>query len=476
MVQLLRRMSPPRLFTLLSFLLIALLVASTGLVLTNFFRQAIIDREGIIIRDFAQSIAAREVAFGDLEHFTGAKAQEHFQRGFAVLAALSDVVRVKVFNRWNELVWSDEPSLIGVQAVRGRAVQRAFEGEHTVVFYASGHRGPHDDLPDLPLVEFYVPILVASADGGPPIIAGALAMYRSAEKLNATLERGVYLVWGVTAVGGLTLYIALFALFRSVYRRQREAESRLSQLTHEHERLVQLEKLSAIGRMMGEIAHQINNPLVGVMNLAQLAEREQGNPERTRELLADIRRAGDHCRTFVQRMLAYTKIARFECQDTELQALVAETVQLFREAAGDHHVTVEAPEQPVRMCVDPTLIRHALFNLLTNAAQVNPPDGRIVLRLAPDRSGSPGRRGWSLSVIDEGTGIAEENRDQLFTPFFTTRPGGTGLGLSVCEHIAVQHGGQMSATNDPSGGACFTLWLPETSPDCGDATNDSDCR
>jgi signal transduction histidine kinase len=468
MVRLMRRISPPRLFTLLSFLLIVLLVASTGLVLTSFFRQAIIDREGIIIRDFAQSIAAREVGLSDLENFTDVEAHERIERGFAVLAALSEVVRIKVFNRRNELAWSDDPSIIGEQAVRGRAVQRAFEGQHTVVFYASGHHGPHADLPELPLVEFYVPILVASAHGDPPVIAGVLAMYRSAEKLNATLDRGVYLVWGLTAVGGLALYIALFALFRSVYRRQREAESRLSRLTHEHERLVQLEKLSAVGRMMGEIAHQINNPLVGVMNLAELAEREQGNPRRTRELLSDIRRAGSHCRTFVQRMLAFTKIARFEFHETEMQTLIGETVQLFREAAGEHEVTVETPAHPVWLCVDATLIGHALFNLLTNAAQANPPGGRILLRLAP----APG--GWSLSVMDEGTGIAQKNRDQLFTPFFTTRPGGTGLGLSVCEHIAVQHGGYMNADNNSSGGACFSLWLPETGPECSDAANHSD--
>jgi signal transduction histidine kinase len=468
MLQLLRRMSPLRLFTLVSFLLIALLVASTGFVLTNFFRQAMIDREGVIIRDFAQSIAAVELRPGDLENFTGPAPQARFERSFGLLAALSDVVRIRVFNRRNELVWSDEPSLIGAQAVRGHAVQHAFEGRHTVVFYPSGHRGPHTDLPDLPVVEFYVPILVTPAHGGQPIIAGALAMYRSAEELNMTLVRGVYLVWGLTAAGGMALYLALFALFRSVYRRQREAESRFSRLTHEHERMVQLEKLSAMGRMMGEIAHQINNPLVGVMNLAQLAEREQGNPQRTRELLADIRRAGDHCRTFVQRMLSFTKIARFEYHETEVQGLMAETVQLFRETAGGHEVTVEAPRDPLRLCVDPTLIRHALFNLLTNAAQANPPGGRILLRLAPDHDG------WSLSVIDEGPGIAEENRDQLFTPFFTTRPAGTGLGLSVCQHIAVRHGGHMIAENAPSGGACFTLWLPETNPECADATNHPD--
>ena len=98
----------------------------------------------------------------------------------------------------------------------------------------------------------------------------------------------------VTAAGGIVLFGALFALFRSVWRGREEAESRLMRLSGEHQRIIHLEKLSAAGAMVGEVAHQINNPLVGVINLAQLAEREADNSALTRELLTDIKRAGEH--------------------------------------------------------------------------------------------------------------------------------------------------------------------------------------
>ena len=89
-------------------------------------------------------------------------------------------------------------------------------------------------------------------------------------------------------------------------------------LDTEHRRILQLEKLSALGTMVGGIAHQLNNPLVGVVNLAQLAEREADDPARTRELLGEIRSAGEDCRAFVKRMLEFSKVSCFESKPTPM--------------------------------------------------------------------------------------------------------------------------------------------------------------
>ena len=141
-------------------------------------------------------------------------------------------------------------------------------------------------------------------------VMGAVAIYRSADDLTRTLRRGIFLLWLVTALGGTLLFFALFRLFSAVYRGQREAESQFAKLSSEHERIVQMEKLSAMGRMVSEIAHQINNPLVGVINLAQRAEAQTDQPERVKMLLGEIIKAGEHCRGFVQRMLRFTQLGR----------------------------------------------------------------------------------------------------------------------------------------------------------------------
>jgi signal transduction histidine kinase len=111
----------------------------------------------------------------------------------------------------------------------------------------------------------------------------------------------------------------------------------------------------------------------------------------------------------------------------------------------------------VALHADPLLIRNALFNLIHNAAQADP-DGRVAVKISlRERDGVPG---CDISISDSGPGISRDVKDKMFTPFFTTRQGGTGLGLSVAQHIAVEHGGSIEAENAPEGGARFTLWLP----------------
>jgi signal transduction histidine kinase len=107
--------------------------------------------------------------------------------------------------------------------------------------------------------------------------------------------------------------------------------------------------------------------------------------------------------------------------------------------------------------VDPVLMRHALFNLMHNAA-LSEPKGPVAVSLAlEDRKDVSG---CQIAVSDSGSGIKPDVAAKLFTPFFTTRPGGTGLGLSVAQHIVAQHGGSIQAENKPGGGARFVIWLP----------------
>lgn len=265
--------------------MIAIMVTGTGITLSGFLRQAIIDREALIIRDYVQALASQES--------TGEQSQR-----FTPLAEMADAVRVKLFDRQGEVIWSSDTRFIGTRAIKTQAFDAAAKGDIGVVFYAEEELpGEPGDINTTPVVEFYVPISIAGKESPP--LNGVLALYRSALSLNFQIRRAILLQWLVIALGGLLLYGALFALFRSALKRQHHAETALSRLNIEHKRIVQMEKLSATGQMIGEIAHQINNPLVGVMNLAQLAEREADDPVRTRELLAQIQQAGSHCRGFV---------------------------------------------------------------------------------------------------------------------------------------------------------------------------------
>ena len=293
---------------------------------------------------------------------------------------------------------------------------------------------------------------------------GDLIVVRDISALKSTFN------WSIVAVTVISLLVAsgvlgvfYLALDRveADYRHKHELEHQLLRFNAEYGRILQLEKLSALGTMVGGIAHQLNNPLVGVVNLTQLAEREADDPVRTRELLHEIRSAGEDCRAFVKRMLAFSKSSSFESKPTVMATLIDDTVLLFRQTENKHlQVKVHLPVEPVVLKVDPILIRHALFNLMMNAAQASrSTDTEMTISLEPDTDG------WSLAVSDQGCGMTPEVIEHIFVPFYTTHSDGTGLGLPVVQHVALLHGGQVNVKSAPGHGTRIAIWLPATLTD-----------
>ncbi|MDO8787951.1 MAG: ATP-binding protein [Sulfuritalea sp.] len=298
---------------------------------------------------------------------------------------------------------------------------------------------------------------------------GKLVAIRDITALKSTFNWSIVAVTAISLLSALGMlgvfYLALDRVERD-YRRQHDLEHQLLRFNAEYGRILQLEKLSALGTMVGGIAHQLNNPLVGVVNLAQLAERGVDDPARTRELLREIRGAGEDCRAFVKRMLAFSKVSCFDSKATPMAALIEDTVLLFRQTENRHlPVEVKLPEEPVVLTVDPILIRHALFNLLVNAAQATSDNGAIVISLERENDPERGVPGWSLAVSDHGRGMSPEVMEKIFVPFYTTHSDGTGLGLPVVQHVALLHNGQVSVSSQSGHGTRIAMWLPNSLPE-----------
>lgn len=455
--------SPRRLFAIISLLMIVVMLTATGFTQAPFFRQAIIDREAVIVRDMVNALVVEHgLSASDLDSYDETVSRLHLNQSFNALKSLSDVVHIKVFNRDDKIAWSDDSNLLGTKrTAHMEHLTRAMHGKIEAVFNPAKHNSNvFDQGPAAPAtIEFYVPLLPTMANQS-AVVIGVLSLYRSPDHLNETIRHGLYLLWAIIGAAGLILFVALFTLFNKVYSRQKNAELQFSKLTAEHQRIVQLEKLSAMGALVGEIAHQLNNPLVGVLNLTQLAEREAEDPQRVKELLAEVRKAGIECRDIIQRILRINQISRSEPQATDMKELVRDTIKFCHQSIAPHHILeFDGPSQDVQLNIDPVLVRQALFNLIHNAILAAPESAVTVLLASEQHEGVPGHQ---LSVTDSGHGFDDEVAAKLFTPFFTTRPHphGTGLGLSVAQHIAMKHGGLVRAENLPAGGARFSIWLP----------------
>jgi signal transduction histidine kinase/ActR/RegA family two-component response regulator len=255
-------------------------------------------------------------------------------------------------------------------------------------------------------------------------VIGQVVILRDATALQARFRESLTTVALFVLLAGTMVFGLVYAILGRVerdHRRQREMETQFARLSSEHQRIVQMEKLAEVGRTISEIAHQINNPLVGVINMAQLAEREADDPVRVRELLAEIRSAGDDCHAFVQRMLAFTRLSRIELAPADLSALVRDTIALFAQSTPQcPEIVAGLPDTPVLLDVDAVLVRHALFNLLSNAAAASPPGATVEVTLRPEE-GPERAPGWLLSVRDRGPGLPAGTLDRIFEPFFTTR-------------------------------------------------------
>ena len=224
-------------------------------------------------------------------------------------------------------------------------------------------------------------------------------------------------------------------------------------------RAMQTEKLAAIGQLAAGIAHEINNPLGGILAFTQLMLRDEGRSEQDLEMLGEVERAALRCKRIVGGLLNFSRRRHAGCSSFDLNQLAEDVALLFRpQLKGPATVVLHEELWPVPLMVrgDATEIEQVALNLLVNALQAF--DGRPgTITLRTRRQGEH----VELTTSDDGPGIAPELLSRIFEPTFTTKPPGlgTGLGLAVAWGIAERHGGSLEVKSEPGTGSTFTLRL-----------------
>jgi two-component system NtrC family sensor kinase len=224
--------------------------------------------------------------------------------------------------------------------------------------------------------------------------------------------------------------------------------------------LIQSEKLSALGRMVTAIAHEINNPLTTILGQAQLLLGASDVSPRFRERLVMVSDEAFRAARIVHNLLTFARHSTPERRPCALEETLRWVLELTRHQLkqGGIELVTDFDTCPA-VWVDENQIRQVLLNLVQNAQQAMseaPPPRVLTVRLAE------AEERVRIEVRDTGPGIAPTALAHIFDPFFTTKRSGegTGLGLWVSLNIVEQHGGQLVAENDPERGAVFVLTLP----------------
>ncbi len=223
--------------------------------------------------------------------------------------------------------------------------------------------------------------------------------------------------------------------------------------------LVQAEKMAALGRMAGGVAHEINNPLGGILAFVQLLVRDSGDDPDLRESLDTIEQCTLRCKAIVDNLLSFSRQPRLDARDAvDLNAVAEVAVTLVRldPQAKDADLRLELQANLDRAWGQANLLEQVVVNLLQNALYASNKAGPVVVRTKADRDG------WvRLEVEDSGDGIPADVLPHIFEPFFTTKEvgQGTGLGLSICYGIVEEHGGELGVESG-EGRTVFSLRLP----------------
>ena len=222
-------------------------------------------------------------------------------------------------------------------------------------------------------------------------------------------------------------------------------------------RLLQAEKMAAVGQLAGGVAHEINNPLGGILAFAQLMAQDERSAE-DQESLRLIQDAAIRAKRIVESLLRFSRRPRQdERGEVDLARLTEDALFLTQSQIKGTQVEVVRSLAPAHTVGNGNQIQQIIVNLVVNAVQALGKKGRITVTTGHSSSGRA-----QLVVADDGPGVEPKLASRIFEPFFTTKPEGqgTGLGLSICYRIAEEHGGSIHYEPVHGGGASFVVELP----------------
>ncbi len=255
-----------------------------------------------------------------------------------------------------------------------------------------------------------------------------------------------------------------YSLAEENRRAARRAEAAAAELAEVNRRLMEAEasarrseRLAALGQLTAGLAHELRNPL-GTMKASAEMLLERTGPDNAvlRELAEYISSEVDRTNSLITRFLEFARPSQLRKAPADLHLILESAIEhLEREtpgAAARVHRNFD-PALPL-VDADAELLERVFFNLLRNALEASPPEAVVTIKTRRTPSGV------EIAFIDRGPGVPPEHREQIFNPFFTTKPGGIGLGLAVSAKIVGDHGGAITVDSEPGEGAAFLVSLP----------------
>ncbi len=246
---------------------------------------------------------------------------------------------------------------------------------------------------------------------------------------------------------------------------EEEVKKKTSEIMKAQEQLVNAEKLASLGRMAAGVAHELNNPLTGIVTFAHLLKKRM--PPENKQDIEDINviiEQADRCSKIINGLLGFSRKTTTEKIKLNINTLIENTLALLKNQARFHNIRYEMnlDNSIPEIIVDPNQIQQVFINLLINAADAMNENGLIIISTRPVEDKIGNKKYVEIEFTDTGPGIPKEQLARIFEPFYTTKPvgKGTGLGLAVSYGIIKKHGGSIDVKSEYGKGASFFVRLP----------------
>jgi PAS domain S-box-containing protein len=244
----------------------------------------------------------------------------------------------------------------------------------------------------------------------------------------------------------------------------RDLQESLKQEKQMREQLIQSDRLAAMGRMAASIAHEINNPLQGILGCLELAHTTMGQPKRQKKYLDLASSALESLNDIVERILSFQRPLQGTMEHTDVRELIEEVLALANRKIESENITVmlKLDRKMPEVYGIPGQLKQVFLNLTLNAVEAMGAEGTLTISNDQVMMEEP----WlQISFSDTGKGISEEELQHLFEPFYSTKTDGTGLGLWVSQNIIDSHRGRITSESKLDEGTTFTVWLPLNPPE-----------
>jgi two-component system, NtrC family, sensor histidine kinase HydH len=253
---------------------------------------------------------------------------------------------------------------------------------------------------------------------------------------------------------------------RDEMARTQEAADRLAASNRNLQRaeasLRRSERLAALGQLTAGLAHELRNPLGTIRASAEMLTKEstRKRPEVMAEMAGYIGTEADRMNGLISNFLDFARPLQVRPVTGELRALCDDVAAHVSDLAANRQVKliIRLDEAPLKFTFDPDLLRLAILNLAQNAIQASPSGSTVEIRASSTHDTV------ELSVTDHGEGIQPQHLENIFNPFFTTKPDGVGLGLAIVSKIVDEHRGRIRVASEPGSGTTFTITLPREQP------------